>query len=57
MLGIKLLIGGVQLLEIFTLCDLDSFEAIIRNTFLDAYELDISSGNKKLEFMPKLALS
>jgi len=41
MLGIKLLIGGVQLFENFTLCDLDNFEAIIRNTFLDAYVVDI----------------
>jgi hypothetical protein len=41
MLGIKLCIRRVQLFEIFILCDLDSFEAMIMNTFLDAYEVDI----------------
>jgi hypothetical protein len=53
MLGIKLLIGGVQLFEIFTLCDLDSFEAIIKNTFLDAYEIDIVFKEQKIRIHAK----
>ncbi len=54
MLGIKLLIGGVQLFEIFTLCNLDSFEAIIRNTFLDAYEIDIIVKEQKIRIHAKV---
>jgi hypothetical protein len=38
---IKLFCSGVQFFNNFTLCDLDSFDAILRNTFLDAYEVDI----------------
>jgi hypothetical protein len=41
MFKIKLFCSGVQLFNNFTLCDLDSFDAILRNTFLDAYEVDI----------------
>jgi hypothetical protein len=41
MFGIKLFCSGVQLFNNITLCDLDSFDTIIRNTFLDAYEVDI----------------
>jgi len=40
-LSIKLFCGGVQYFEKFTLCNLDNFDMIIGNTFLDAYEIDI----------------
>jgi hypothetical protein len=54
MLGIKLPIGGVQLFENFTLCDLDSFEAIIKNTCLDAYEIDIIFREQKIRIHAKV---
>jgi hypothetical protein len=38
---IKLFCNGIQLFNNFTLCDLNSFDAILRNTFLDACEVDI----------------
>ncbi len=41
MFEIKLFCSGVQLFNNYTLCDLDSFDAILRNTFLDTYEIDI----------------
>ncbi len=54
MLGIKLMIRGVQLFENFTLCDLDHFEAILRNTFLDAYEVDILLREQKIRIHAKV---
>jgi hypothetical protein len=36
--GVELFIRGVRLFENFTLYNLDIFEAILGNTFLDAYE-------------------
>jgi len=54
MLGIKLLIGGVQLFEIFTICDLDNFETIIKNTFLDAYKIDIVFREQKIRIHAKV---
>jgi len=47
----------VQFFENFTLCDLDNFDIILRNTFLDDYEVDILYNNSKLKFVPKLVLS
>jgi hypothetical protein len=38
MLRVEPFTRGVGLFENFTLCNLDSFEAILRNTFLDAYK-------------------
>jgi hypothetical protein len=40
-LKVKLFCGGIQFCENFTLCDLDHFDVIIGNTFLDAYEVNI----------------
>jgi len=40
-LGVELFCRGVQLFENFTLCDLNYFDIILRNTFLDAYEVNI----------------
>jgi hypothetical protein len=54
MLGIKLHIGGVQLFENFTLCDLNNFEAIIRNTFLDGYKVDILLREQKIRILAKV---
>jgi len=54
MLGIKLLVGGGQLFEIFSLCDFDRFEAVIKNTFLDGYEIDIVFKEQKIRIHAKV---
>jgi hypothetical protein len=36
-LGVGLFYGGVQSFEDFTLCDLDKFDVILWNAFLDVY--------------------
>jgi hypothetical protein len=58
MFGIKLFCSGVQLFNNFTLCDLDSFDAILRNTFLDTYEVDIlcNGNNVRLHVAKELEL-
>jgi len=53
MLGIKFFCGGVQFIENFTMCDLDKFDVIIGNTFLDVYEVDIFCSKGKLKIHPK----
>jgi hypothetical protein len=40
-LGVEFITKGVRLVKNFTLCDLDNFETILRNTFLDVYKVDI----------------
>jgi len=52
-LGIKLFCGGVRFFENFTLCDLDNFDVIIRNTFLDACKVDILCNGNKLKVCAK----
>jgi len=38
---------GVQFVANFTLCDVDNFDVILQNTFLDAYKVDfLCSGGK-----------
>ncbi len=56
-LKVKLFCGGVQYFENFTLCNLDNFEVILGNTFLDAYEIDIPHNEGRLKSMPNVALS
>ena len=57
MLRIKLICGRIQIFENFTMCDLDNFDVILRNTFLDAYEIDIPHNECRLKSMPNVALS
>ncbi len=52
-LKVKLFYGGVQFFENFTLCDLDNFDVILRNTFLDAYEVNILCSKSKLKVHAK----
>jgi hypothetical protein len=52
-LGLKLFRGGVQVFENFTLCDLNNFDVILGNTFLDAYEVDILFSKSKLRVHAK----
>ncbi len=40
--------------ENFTLCDLDNFDVIIKNTFLDAYKIDIFYNKSKLGICAKV---
>jgi hypothetical protein len=50
--------GGVWFFENFTMCDLNNFDVIIGNTFVDAYEIKIFRNVQvSWEFMPKMTLS
>jgi len=53
MLRIELFCKGVQFFENFTLCDLDNFDVIFKNTFLDAYKVDIIYNQGKLRICAK----
>ncbi len=53
-LGVELFYTGVQLLENFTLCDLNYFDIILGNTFLDAYEIDILYDGNKVKIRTKV---
>jgi hypothetical protein len=52
-LKVKLFCMGVQFFENFTLCDLNNFDVILGNTFLDAYEVTILCNGHKLKFCAK----
>jgi len=57
-LGIKLLNGRILFFEKIILCDLSSFDAILADTFLDAYKVDIfHNGNKVKGFVLKFVLN
>jgi hypothetical protein len=47
MLNVKLFCGGINFFENFTLCDLDKSDVILRNTFLDAYKIEILYNGSK----------
>jgi len=53
-LGVELFCRGVQLFENFTLCDLNYFDIILRNTFLDAYEVNIFCNRNKVKIRTKV---
>jgi len=53
-LGVELFCRGVQLFENFTLCDLNYFDIILRNTFLDAYEVNIFCNQNKVKICTKV---
>ncbi len=52
-LGVKLFCEGVQFFE-KTLCDLDNFDVILGNTFLNAYKVDILHSGSKLKVRAKI---
>jgi hypothetical protein len=56
-LRVELLNGRIHLFENFIFCDLYSFDAILSNTFLDVYEIDIQVVEIKSRFALRLALS
>jgi hypothetical protein len=45
---------GVQFFTNFTLCELDNFDVILRNTFFDVYEIDILHNGSKMRVHVKL---
>ncbi len=53
-LGVGLFCGGVQSFEDFTLCDLNKFDVILGNTFLDVYKVDILHIGNKLKVHAKV---
>ncbi len=52
-LSVTLFCRRVWFFENFTLCDLNNFNVIVRNTFLDAYEVDILCSGGKLRIHAK----
>jgi hypothetical protein len=52
-LRVNLFCGGIYFLKNFTLCDLDNFDVIIGNTFLDAYKVDILHNEGRLRVYAK----
>ncbi len=44
----------VQFFENFTLCELNNFDVILRNTFLDVYEVDIFHNKSKVRVHEKI---
>jgi hypothetical protein len=46
--GVKLFSWGVHFVENFTLCDLDHFDSILGNIFLDAYGIDVFCNKKNM---------
>jgi hypothetical protein len=58
MLGVEMFCGIIWFFENFTLCDLNNFDVILGNTFVDAYEINILRNVQvSWKFVPKLALS
>jgi hypothetical protein len=54
-LGVKLFCGGVQIFEIFTLCDLNNFDVLLGNTFFNVYEVDIFDNGSKMKVSAKVS--
>jgi hypothetical protein len=52
-LRVNLFCGGIYFLKNFTLCDLDNFNVIIGNTFLDAYKINILHNEGRLRVCAK----
>jgi hypothetical protein len=53
MLEIELFCSKVPFLENFTLCDVNNFDVIVRNTFLDAYKINILHNKGRLKIHAK----
>jgi len=55
MLDVKMFcLKGMNFFESFTLCELNNFDVIIRNTFLDVYEVDIFHNRSKMRVHAKI---
>jgi len=61
LLSVRLSVGlfckGIQFLKAFTLCDLDNFDVIFENTFLDAYKINIFHNKSKLKIRAKIGFT
>jgi hypothetical protein len=55
-ISIGLFCKAFQFFEKFALCDLDNFDVILRNTFMDAYKAYIFRIGSKVKFVSKLTL-
>ncbi len=55
MLGAILECGKAKFVKNFTVCTLDGIEAILGNTFLTIYHVDVVKGGSKLRVIAKLA--
>ncbi len=53
MLGVELFCNGIPFLENFTLCDVNNFDVILRNTFLDTYKVYIFHNEGRLKVLAK----
>ncbi len=53
-LSVGLFCEGVQFLKAFTLCDLDNFDVIFENTFLDADKINIFHNKGELKIRAKI---
>jgi hypothetical protein len=47
-------VSSFQFFENFTLCDLDHFDVILKNTFLDAYKVNIFHNKSKVRKCAKV---
>jgi hypothetical protein len=57
MLGLKPFCGGIPFFKNFTMCDLNNFDIIIKNSFLNAYKVNILHSKGKLKIYAKCGLS
>jgi len=57
MLGLELFCGGIPFFKNFIVCDLNNFDIIIKNTFLNAYKVKILHSGGKLRIRTKCRLS
>jgi hypothetical protein len=53
-LGVVLECNKVKFTKNFIVCTLDNMEAILRNTFLNIYHVDVLRGSFKLRVITKL---
>jgi hypothetical protein len=57
MLSLEPFCKGIPFFNNFTVCDLNNFDIIIRNTFLNAYKVNILRSGAKLRIRVKCGLS
>jgi len=57
MSSLKPFCKGIPFFKNFTVCDLNNFDIIIRNTFLNAYKVNILRSGAKLKIRVKCGLS
>ncbi len=53
-ISVRLFCRGFQFFENFALCDLDNFDVILGNTFMDAYKVNILCSGSKVKICAKV---